>query len=278
MWGHPQGNGRKLIYSDFAQVELRIICAALPEMNMYKSLKEGIDLHTFVGNNLNLSDEDLSKLPKGISPRFIAKQCNFLLLYGGGVSNFQRTVCKLGGVWFEDDIALKITQNWKNIFSDIKKWHLLNNKSKTNIDQTVSGRRYKAGTVTDLNNIKVSGTGSEIFKLWLHYIGKYLVPKYGDIFVVNRVHDSVVIDSPDDASVYVPASYDLALCAQAAWFEIIKNAPLKDVPMPVDVKVASNWEDMEYDIKELIDHEFTLDDMFMYGKNLEEELLCLKQK
>lgn len=81
MWGHPQGNGRKLIYSDFAQVELRIICAALPEMNMYRSLKEGIDLHTFVGNNLNLSQSDLDKLPKGISPRFIAKQCNFLLLY-----------------------------------------------------------------------------------------------------------------------------------------------------------------------------------------------------
>lgn len=277
MWGHPQGNGRKLIYSDFAQVELRIICAALPEMNMYNSLKQGIDLHTFVGNNLNLSQSDLEKLPKGISPRFIAKQCNFLLLYGGGVSNFQKTVCKLGGVWFEDDIALKITQNWKEIFSDIKQWHLVNNKSKTNMDQTVSGRRYKAGTVTDLNNIRVSGTGSEIFKLWLHYIGKYLVKNYGDIFIVNRVHDSVVIDCPDDPSIYIPASYDLALCAQSAWFEIIKNAPLKDVPMPVDVKVASNWEDMEYDRKELINHEFTLDDMFMYGKNLEEELLCLKQ-
>ena len=278
MWGHPQGNGRKLIYSDFAQVELRIICAALPEMNMYNSLKQGIDLHTFVGNNLNLSQSDLDKLPDGISPRFIAKQCNFLLLYGGGVSNFQKTVCKLGGVWFEDDIALKITNNWKEIFSDIKTWQLKNSKSKTNMDQTVSGRVYKAGTVTDLNYIRVSGTGSEIFKLWLHYIGKYLIPKYGDLFVVNRVHDSVLIDCPDDPTIYIPASYDLALCAQTAWFEIMKNAPLKDVPMPVDVKVASNWEDMEYDRKELIDHEFTLDDMFMYGKNLEEELLCLKQK
>ena len=277
MWGHPQGNGRKLIYSDFAQVELRIICAALPEMNMYRSLKEGIDLHTFVGNNLNLSQSDLDKLPKGISPRFIAKQCNFLLLYGGGVSNFQKTVCKLGGVWFEDDIALKITNNWKDIFSDIKNWHLVNQKSKTNMDQTVSGRKYKAGTVTDLNNIRVSGTGSEIFKLWLHYIGKYLVKYYGDIFVVNRVHDSVIIDCPDDPNIYINASYDLALCAQTAWFEIIKNAPLKDVPMPVDVKVASNWEDMEYDRTELIDHEFTLDDMYMYGKNLEDELRCLNE-
>lgn len=35
---------------------------------------------------------------------------------------------------------------------------------------------------------------------------------------------------------------------------------------------------MEYDRTELIDHKFTLDDMYMYGKDLEEELLCLKVK
>lgn len=276
MWGHKPNSGRKLIYSDYAQVELRIICAALPEMNMYKSLKEGIDLHTFVGNRLPLTEEDLKQLPGGVSPRFIAKQCNFLLLYGGGESNFQRTVCKLGGVWFNDELTHKICTGWKDIFSDIKQWHLNNSKSKTNMDTTVSGRRYKAGTVTDLNNIRVSGTGSEIFKLWLNYIGKYLLPNYGDIFLVNRVHDSVLIDCPDDKELYTSASYDLAICAQKAWFEIMQNAPLKDVPMPVDVSVGNNWEDIEYG-KDL-DHSFTLDGMYMYDKDLEDELLCLKEK
>jgi DNA polymerase I-like protein with 3'-5' exonuclease and polymerase domains len=272
MWGHKQGNGRKLIYSDFAQVELRIICAALPEMNMYKSLKEGIDLHTFVGNNLNLTPEDLAQLPAGISPRFIAKQCNFLLLYGGGISNFQRTVCKLGGVWFDTDIATKITTNWKDIFSDIKLWHKKNGASKSMLDKTVSGRPYKAGTVTDLNNIKVSGTGSEIFKLWLHYIDKYIITKYPSTYIVNRVHDSVIIDVPDDEKLYKEISNKIALCAQAAWFEIIQNAELVDVPMPVDVLVGSNWEDLEYGREALIDYSYTLDGMYMYGKDLEEEL------
>jgi len=274
MWGHQPGNGRKLIYSDFAQVELRIICAALPEMNMYKSLKDGIDLHTFVGNNLNLSEEDLANLPEGIEPRFIAKQCNFLLLYGGGVSNFQRTVCKLGGVWFGDDIAKKITTTWKDIFSDIKGWHAKNGKSKTMMDITISGRPYKAGTVTDLNNIRVSGTGSEIFKLWLHYIGKYITSQYDDVYIVNRVHDSVIIDVPDDKELYTKLSKQLVLMAQTAWFEITKNAPLKDVPMPCDVGVASNWKDLEYGRN--LDFEYTLEGMYMYGKDLEEELNELK--
>jgi DNA polymerase I-like protein with 3'-5' exonuclease and polymerase domains len=269
MWGHPKGNGRKLLYSDFAQVELRIICAALPEMNMYKSLKEGIDLHTFVGNNLNLSKEDLSQLPDGISPRFIAKQCNFLLLYGGGISNFQKTVCKLGGVWFETDIATKIANNWKDIFSDIKLWHEKNGKSQTKMDSTVSGRIYKADTVTDLNNIRVSGTGSEVFKLWLHYVDKYIISKYPEVFITNRVHDSIILDIPDDEVLYTKLSRKVALCAQAAWFEIIKNAPLIDVPMPVDVAVGSNWDDIEHGTS---DYNFELDGMYMYGKDLEEEI------
>lgn len=270
MWGHKPGNGRKLIYSDFAQVELRIICAALPEMNMYKSLKAGIDLHTFVGNNLNLSEADMAQLPAGISPRFIAKQCNFLLLYGGGVSNFQRTVCKLGGVWFDDGIARKITDNWKDIFSDIKQWHVVNGKSKTKMDETVSGRPYKASSVTDLNNIKVSGTGSEIFKLWLWYIYKYITTQYKDVYIVNRVHDSVVLDVPDDRALYEEIAIKLVKLAQTAWFEITKNAALTDVPMPCDVSVGSNWEDLEYGKN--IDFRYTLEGMYMYKKDLEDEL------
>lgn len=277
MWGHPQGNGRKLIYSDFAQVELRIICAALPEMNMYKALKQGVDLHTFAGNNLNLSQEDLAQLPDGVSPRFIAKQCNFLLLYGGGLSNFQRTVCKLGGVWFNDKIATKITTTWREVFSDIERWHQTNSKSEDRLDRTVSGRPYKAGTVTDLNNIKVSGTGSEIFKLWLHYIAKYILSEYDDVYIVNRVHDSVLLDCPDDRNIYESISKKLALCAQKAWFEIIKNAPLTDVPMPVDVAVGSNWEDLEYEREGFVDFKYVLDGMYMYNKNLEEELKCLQK-
>ena len=212
----------------------------------------------------------MDNLPDGISPRFIAKQCNFLLLYGGGKTNFQRTVCKLGGIWFEDELNSTIVDNWKDIFSDIKTWHAKNSKSKTNMDETVLGRPYKADTVTDLNNIKVSGTGSEIFKLWLHYIKKYILEMVDDIYIVNRVHDSVILDVPDIPEVYERVSVNLAKAAQAAWFEIMQFAALKDVPMPVDVLVGDNWEDLEH--KENIDYEFTLEEMYMYGKDLEEEL------
>lgn len=43
--------------------------------------------------------------------------------------------------------------------------------------------------------------------------------------------------------------------------------------MPVDVSVGNNWEDIEYERTELIDYTLTLDGMYMYGKELERELL-----
>lgn len=197
MWGHPKGNGRKLLYCDFAQIELRIICAALPEMNMYKAFKEGIDIHSFVADNFNFTEEEVAMLPIGQNPRQVAKQANFLLLYGGGATNFQRVVCRNSGVWFDDAMVEAIITKWKDIFSDIKSWHKANSAAKTKAGVTVSGRKYTANIVTDLNNIRVSGTGSEVFKLWLHYIHKYMLPHMEETYIVNRVHDAVYIDLPD---------------------------------------------------------------------------------
>jgi len=209
MFGHPKGNGRKLLYSDFAQIELRLICAALPEMNMYKALKEGKDLHSYVAEQFAFTEEQIAMLPAGQNPRQVAKQSNFLLLYGGGATNFQRVVCRNSGVWFEDEMSASIVTKWKDIFSDIKEWHKVNSKSVTKMDKTIMGRPYKASIVTDLNNIKVSGSGSEVFKLWLSYIHKYITSK-DDIFILNRVHDSVTLDVPDDPTVYEPIARLLA--------------------------------------------------------------------
>ena len=268
-FGFPPNSGRTLIYLDYAQVELRTICAKLPEMNMYKSLKSGVDLHTFVGNNLDI---DMSALPEGITPRFVAKQCNFLLLYGGGANNFQQTVCKLAGVWFEDDVNKEIIKNWKDIFSDIKEWHKINAKRANRGDldgSTASGRRYVAKNYTDLNNIEVSGTASEVFKLAIHYIEKFKVLE-DDAYIVNEVHDSLVIDVADDRETYERISYNVALCFQKSWFVITEQCALTDVPMPVDYAVGDNWEDLEYEKN--LKHSGVIEEYYMMEKELENEL------
>ncbi len=270
MWGVPKDSGRVLIYADFSQLELRSICAILPERNMEKAYRNKIDLHTYAAQNLNV---DTSKMSEGITPRFVAKQLNFLALYGGGVDNFQATVCKLTHIWIPTDVCKTAFAQWKQGFSDIKAWHERNAKSRTKLDKTVSGRPYKAKTYTDLNNIKNQGSGAEVAKLALHYMFKYgVVSKDKDIHMVNFVHDAYVIDAPDNPDIYKQTARGVGLCMNKAWFEVMKQAPIKDLPMPVDVLVGYNWHDLDEEIEEAIIYSTTIDGMYMFDKQLEKEL------
>ena len=267
MWGHTPNSGRILIYADYSQLELRSICAILPERNMEIAYRKGIDLHTYASQNLEL---DESLLPEGVGPRFVAKQLNFLALYGGGKTNFQRTVCKLSNIWLPTPVVSKAFDDWKDGFSDIKAWHIRNGKSKTNMDETISGRRYKASKYTDLNNVRNQGSGAEVAKLAVHYLYKYWNLKLDyDSYIVNFIHDAVIIDAPDEEAKYSEVAKKLAICFQVAWFQIMKNAPISDLPMPVTVSANYNWEDIEHgEVK----YEFKLEGMKTYNQDIEEAL------
>ena len=271
MWGiNKEVHGdRVLITADYSQLELRTICAILPERNMETAYRNKIDLHTFAANNLNI---DESKLTKSMTKRHIAKYLNFLMLYGGGVANFQKTVCKNSGVWLDYSLCSNAARDWKDGFSDIKEWHEMNAHSTGHMGSTVSGRRYKARTYTDLNNIQVQGSGAEVFKQAVNYLFKYNISSgSNDVWTVNLVHDAVVLDAPNDPDVYIPAAQALAKVFQKAWFDIMQQAPIKDLPMPVDVLVGTNWAELEYEPEKAL-YKYTLDGMYMYDKELKDEV------
>ena len=275
MWGINSNyhGDRVLIYADYSQLELRTICAILPERNMEEAYRKDIDLHVLAASNI---DVDESKLPKSLPKRTLAKYLNFLNLYGGGVANFQKTVCKWSGVWIEYDICSKAAKDWKQGFSDIKHWHEVNAKSKGHMGSTISGRRYKAKSYTDLNNIQVQGSGAEVFKQAVNYLFKYDVAAgaegTNDVYLVNLVHDAVVLDAPNDPEVYEKAARNLAKCFQKAWFDIMQQAPIKDLPMPVDVLVGQNWADLEYEVEGKVLYKYELDGMYMLDKELKDEI------
>ena len=133
--------------------------------------------------------------------------------------------------------------------------------TKENVDESIE---------TKVNNIKVSGTGSEVFKLALHYVHKYILSRYADVYVVNRVHDAVYLDAPDKPELYTKIAVMVTLCFQKAWFEIIKNAALTDVPMPCDAGVGSNMAGIEYEFG--LDFTTTLEPYFMLDRDLEVEI------
>ena len=104
------------------------------------------------------------------------------------------------------------------------------------------GRKYAAKMMTDQLNIENQGAGAEVAKLALHYLD---LPKEAKL--CNFIHDSFIIDAPDDPAIYEPVAIQLAEVMQEAWFEMSKLFHIKDLPMPVDVKVGYNWGDIEDD-------------------------------
>jgi DNA polymerase I-like protein with 3'-5' exonuclease and polymerase domains len=115
-------------------------------------------------------------------------------------------------------------------------------------------------------NIINQGAGAEVAKLALHYfyprLQQFNEDNNTDVLLVNFIHDSYILDCPDDPAVYEPLSVLLAEAMQEAWFEMSKLYRIKDLPMPVDVKVGYNWGDLEKGANVI--HQYNLQGMEMY--------------
>lgn len=240
-FGFQPEQGRVLIYADYAQLELRTICAITTCLMMEKIFRDGQDLHGYTA--AMLFGESWTK-----AQRQLTKTYNFSYLYGGGVNMCASILLKTAGIILDEAQGNKDRRRWQNLWKEIFAWQQrgISAWRKGRLGSTPLGRRYKAKMMTDQLNIENQGAGAEVAKLALHY----LMPKlrgYEDSFLCNFIHDSFIIEAPADPKVYEPLANDLAESMQEAWFEMSKLFPIKDLPMPVDVKVGYNWGDIESD-------------------------------
>ena len=253
VFGHPEGSDRILIYSDYAQLELRTIASILDVEVMVKMFREGVDLHGYVASVL--FGEDYTK-----DDRQVTKTYNFNLLYGGSV-RMVLSILITYGYLIEERIANRHKRKWLNLFKEINKWQQeqISAWRKCKLGFTPFGRQYKGKLMTDQMNIKNQGAGAEVAKLALHYfypwLKEYNLANDTDVKVCNFIHDSFILDAPKDENVYKPVARKLAECMQEAWFEMSKLYKVKDLPMPVDVAVGYNWGDIEGDKENIWDFE-----------------------
>jgi len=245
IFGYPEGGERVLIISDYAQLELRTICAILGVSVMEKMFRAGVDLHGYVASIL--FGEDWTP-----ADRQVTKTYNFNLLYGGSV-NMVLSILLTYGVTIEVRIANRHKRKWLNLFGEISKWQQeqISAWSKGRLGVTPLGRQYKGKLMTDQMNLKNQGAGAEVAKLALHYfypkLKEFNKRNGTDTKLCNFVHDSYIIDAPNDPAIYKPLSKLLAECMQLAWFEMSKLYKIQDLPMPIDVRVGSNWGDIDKD-------------------------------
>lgn len=242
IFGYNRNAGRVIIYADYPQLELRTICADLAVRLLEKLFREGIDVHTYV-------TKSLFGEAAGKKERTVTKTYNFNLLYGGSVVMVIGILIKFG-VLLRKSEATRHKKKWLRLFPEIERWQqwCISKWRKNEIYHTPSGRRYSTKLMTDFMNIRNQGSGADVAKLAFHYIMSNM-HKYEGAKAHNFIHDSYILSCPDDPAIYVPLAESVAKDMQEAWFEISKFFKIKDLPMPIEVKVGYNWDDLEEDVE-----------------------------
>lgn len=241
--GYEEDSDRVLVFADYAQLELRTICAILGVRKMEEMFRDNVDLHGYVASVL--FGEDFKP-----EDRQVTKTYNFNLLYGGSVG-MVLSILITYGTMIDPRLAARHKRKWLNLFPEIDAWQerSISDWRKGKIASTPFGRRYKGKLMTDQMNVMNQGAGAEVAKLALHYLDPWLTvfnsENGTDVKLVNYVHDSYLIDCPNDPEIYTQVAEQLARKMQEAWFEMSKVFKIKDLPMPVDVLVGWNWGDLE---------------------------------
>jgi len=261
VFGYPEGSDRVLIYADYAQLELRTICAITTCLMMEDLFRKGADLHGFTAEML--FGEAWTK-----AQRQLSKTYNFSFLYGGGIKMLISILIETANVLLSERQANKDRARWRNLWREIYAWQErgIATWRKGRLGSTPLGRQYKAKMMTDQLNIENQGAGAEVAKLALHYFGPTLdEAKKDDAYLVNFIHDSFIVDCPNDPAIYQPIAIKMAEAMQEAWVEMSKLFAIKDLPMPVTVAVGFNWGDIENDDAPDL-WTYNLDGMAMYER------------
>jgi DNA polymerase I-like protein with 3'-5' exonuclease and polymerase domains len=255
-----------LIYADYAQLELRTICAITDCQAMAELFRAGVDLHTYTSDMLFGDEAELATMYPGPEElrkirkrnRQVTKTANFSFLYAGGISMFIDILVKTTDIWLDETTAGVTKRRWANLWSEITAWQQkgISKQQRKQTGKTPLGREYMAERVTDYLNIENQGAGSEVAKLALHYLYKAgFKEKHPDYKLCNFIHDSFIIRGPNRDE-YKQVAELLADCMQRAWFAMAELMKIKDLPMPVQVAVGHNWGDIENDeIPNLYDYE-----------------------
>lgn len=162
---------------------------------------------------------------------------------GGGVPVFQQILIKQNGTLIDEREGYSLRKKWRNLWREIYHWQEkgINAWKKKRPWSTPMGRHYVGKMMTDQLNIQNQGAGAEVSKLALHYLYPRLEP---GMKLRNYIHDSYILTA-EAGEQAERAAHILADAMQEAWREASKMFKIKDLPMPVDVRIGTNWGDIE---------------------------------
>jgi DNA polymerase I len=230
--------GRRLITADYVGAELRIIAEASKDPVFLRTLGAGGDLHAIVASQIFGKPVSKTENP---DLRARAKAINFGLAYGMGAQGLANQIA------LPLQEAEQLLERYFRAFPRIRDY--LNGSARhalaRNVAETMGGRRYwftdmrrdgkDEGTMIRVaKNMPIQGTNADMSKLAMGRIIRALRAEKLDAFLINMVHDELVVEASSDCAERVREIVVREMISGAAEF-------IRSVPVEVDAKISETW-------------------------------------
>ena len=236
-----------LVNADVKGLEVVVAAQLSGDAVLRKEIVDGEDIH---GNN-----QAAFGLGVGKAGRLVAKVFKFRLIYGGSAYSYANDPVFMG-VSSSQEFWQDVIDKYYSKYVGIAKWHReINLEAKQNGRLTIpSGRYYpfeyeqtKWGLKwpdTKVKNYPVQGFGADLVMLARLEVAKRLRKESDRILLVSTIHDSIVVDTPEE-NVYniakvLKESIEAVphLCKQVWGYDFT-------LPLTCEVSAGKNKKDME---------------------------------
>lgn len=240
-------SGYSLVAIDYSQIELRIAAILSGDQHLIDIFKRGEDVHRGVALRVfGVNAEDVTD-----NMRRQAKVINFGILYGMGVNALRQNL----GPETTRAEAQEFLNAYFHTFTRLAEYL---EETKTfafehGYTKTIFGRqRHFPGITSSVPYIKaqaermainapIQGSQSDIIRLAMVRIHDYLTTHqlHQSVRMVLQVHDELIFEIKDDLVPTIVPHLEMIMTDIPAEFET------HGVPILVETKVGSNWEDLE---------------------------------
>jgi DNA polymerase I-like protein with 3'-5' exonuclease and polymerase domains len=227
--------GRKLIISDYSQIELRILADFTNDQGFVDAFNSGADLHKVTAAQVfGVPLEGVTK-----EQRDFAKRLNFGVVYGIGAQRFST----MTGLSLTD--AEDILRRYFATYRQLDAWlrDAAQRAVRERTARTASGRlaRFRfdsedrqAVSLAQRNgkNTPIQGSSADILKRALRLLHDEL--RDTSACIVNIVHDEIVVEADANETEVIARKVEDAMCK--AGEEYVKKVPVK-----VETQIADEW-------------------------------------
>ena len=221
-----------LVTADYATCELRVLAALSGDKTFIEAFAQDADLHSRVAS-------EMFKMPvsktENAHLRQRAKAINFGLIYGMGY----RALGKQVGV-SEDEARILLKQYFDAYpgIADFLEASVAKAKNRGYAETVLHRRLYLEPHDSQLSrvakNMPIQGTSAEIAKLAMIRLNERLWKEYPSSFLVNMIHDELVVECPKEDGEAVAAIV-------VEEMERAQQTLLPNVKPKADVHCGATW-------------------------------------